>query len=159
MPLTQYIDAAHLRSTGFDTLFQVPVGESGFAYLCRSMEATTTPSQTDLHESKVVSIVSTQALSEILDTLTGSLAQGGYSVQFQKSFSPPASDVQATVMLDDFSYPVLGDVSDEQWKGIRDLILKSPCTLWVTQGPAWMPQSVLPMQDSIFQPATQRDNY
>ncbi|KAL2820183.1 polyketide synthase module [Aspergillus cavernicola] len=126
--------ALQLGQAGLEILFQVPIDGSCFAYLCRSREIITTPADQHETETQTISIISTVPQSELLDSLTRSLAEAGYSVRTQTSFSPPANDVRAVVVLDDFSSPVLAEVSDDQWESIRALVLKSPSTLWVTQG-------------------------
>ncbi|KAL3481312.1 KR domain-containing protein [Aspergillus californicus] len=47
---------------------------------------------------------------------------------------PFVEDARAIIVLDDFSSPVLAEVSDGEWENIQALVLKSPSTLWVTQG-------------------------
>jgi hypothetical protein len=125
-------DEAQLQDAGFNTLFKIPIDGSSFAYLARSIELATPPPEKE--EPQVISIISADPQSELLDTFANSLSDSGYAVQLQTTFGAPTDDVKAVVVLDDFASPVLGDVTDNQWESIRDLVVKAPSTLWVTQG-------------------------
>jgi hypothetical protein len=125
-------DDAQLQDAGFNTLFKIPIDGSSIAYLARSIELATPPPEEE--EPQVISIISADAQSELLDPLANSLSDSGYAVQLQTTFGAPTTDVKAVVVLDDFSSPVLGNVTDDQWESIRDLVVKAPSTLWVTQG-------------------------
>jgi acyl transferase domain-containing protein len=131
-PSGEDADEALLQDAGFNTLFKIPIDGSSFAYLSRSIELATPPSEQE--EPQVISIISADPQSGLLNTFTESLTEAGYAVQLQTTFGAPTNDVKAVVVVDDFSSPVLGDVTDEQWTSIRDLVLKAPSTIWVTQG-------------------------
>jgi acyl transferase domain-containing protein len=128
----EHADETQIQDAGFNTLFKIPIDESSFAYLARSLELATPPPEKE--DPQVISIISADPQSELLDPLANSLSDAGYAVQLQTTFGAPTDDVKAVVVLDDFASPVLSDVTDEQWASIRDLVLKAPSTLWVTQG-------------------------
>jgi hypothetical protein len=133
-PCAEDIDNAHLQQAGIEVQFRVPINGTCFAHLCRNPKPPI-PTPANKHDGQVVSIISFQRRAEAMDSLSASLSEAGYRVQVQSSFGAIGDDVRAAIVLDDFSSPLLADVSDEYWLSIRQCLLEgAPCTVWVTQG-------------------------